>query len=1858
MELPAYFGQRLYFSGHYPGAPFPTWHNQHTMMNSYNYKHLLFALLILFSWSAAQAQPLEVTNSAPFTPQNLITNVFLGEGVQVLSVTYEGANKAVGFFKNGQPHIGIDRGIVMTTGSAVTQGLDVGVESNGGTQAAVGNGSTASDPDMTTIAGGNTTNDMSKYTITFIPISDTLRFRYAFGSEEYPEYACSAFNDIFGFFISGPGITGPYENNGKNIALIPGTNLPVRINNINSGQVGAAGSLGNCTPPAGSLAFSQFYNDNLNSPNQPVYDGFTDVFTAEAIVIPCNVYTIKLVICDVTDGSHDSGVFLEAKSFGTGSLDVKATTVSLDGSVAEGCTEGTLTFSLPTEVESDFPVDFNILGTATNGVDYQLISDDIFIPAGSSSVSIPIVAIEDALTEGTETIILDIRKDVCTRDTIIIPLRDNPLVPANLGVDQRFCEDNSIQLDGTLPVPLPTPPAFTNNTAVPVNQTNVSYFSDIQVFGVIPPLLGPGVIKSVCIDSLAHRWIDDMDIYLVGPDGQFMELTTDNGGNGGNGGGQDFYINTCFQETATVPINFPGPFAPPTAVPFNANWLPEGVWSDMWDGGNKKTNGTWRLQVIDDANGFNGTLHSWTICFNPDYEIVYDWSPQAGLSCSDCPNPIAMPDQTTTYFMTATDSYGCTVSDSILLEIIPTLDAPQATCGTITESTVSAFWPEVDAATGYEVSINNGPWIPSSDMLSHTVNGLSLSQSVEITVRATGECPGAETTLTCTTPDCTPPAVTISQVTDAGCNGGTDGTAMIAASGGLGGPYTFELNGVNNLTGAFNGLAAGSYVALATDVSGCTGSIQLVVGEPQALDVQMVQTSQISCNGQSNGVVEAMVNGGTTPFTFAWDNGDSDAIAAGLAAGDHSVVITDGNGCSTTRQITLTEPAVLGVQTTSQLVSCFGGMDGIAIASPTGGTLPYEFFWDALADNQRTDTAFQLNAGSYSVTVTDVNGCEAIAAADVTQNPEIVLAAQGQDATCNGLPDGTASVVASGGSGTFTYAWTDVASGMLVGASDQALQLFEGDYFVVVTDQYFCRDTAQVSIGAPTALEVQFITQAPLCTDASNGSATLTASGGTPGYQYAWSDNGAAVAPMRNDLAEGNYTVTITDANACSTEVAFDLTDPTPVALSISMTPATCFGGNDGTATVVATGGAGGYTYAWPSGQNGATATGLSAGTAIVTVTDANGCQAVTSIPVGQESALQLVLLPTDLTCFNNNSGLVAATASGGVGNYTYQWTNGSQGPMVTNLPAGNIGVTVTDANGCQTTSTTSLDQPSPVTATISSSLVSCLGQPDGTATVVPSGGTTPYTYTWSDPSAQQTQVASGLNTGTFSVTVSDANNCTFSTSVNVGGTPPVALAVTTSDVRCFDGNSGSINVVASGGNGNFNYAWSAPDVPQTANPGGLRAGQYSVTVTDSGGCTAVAAATILEPAALIASASGTNLVCANDGTGSTQSQVSGGTPPYNYLWNTGAGIPGLSNLQAGVYRLSVTDANGCLTIAETMLTEPATLVVEIDPVVVDCYGASTGAVSSDVEGGVQPYAYLWSNGATTPGLTGVPAGTYELAITDASGCRVVESAAVLQPEGALTASFASKPVTCYGEGDGSIVAVTTGGTPSYQYSLDGRDFRGSSTLIGLEAGTYNVYVLDAKGCLFVQEGINVVEPDPLVVDLGDDVTLDYGLEVRLEPQVNGGAGALTYSWYPGDTTLLSCIDCATPSANVPYQTSFTLRVTDENGCYDEDIITVFARKSNPVFVPTGFTPNGDGANDRLLVHGKAGIQVVNFSIFDRWGELLFEARDFEVNDSLIGWDGAYRGKPLNSGVFIWRLEVAFEDGNHEVYTGSSTLIR
>ncbi|MEM8584352.1 MAG: choice-of-anchor L domain-containing protein, partial [Bacteroidota bacterium] len=277
----------------------------------------LSTLLSLFSFLAVSAQ-LEIINEFPYDPDNLIETVFVGEGIDLQSVNYEGDNRSAAFFKGGLPYIGIDRGIVMTTGFAIDEdNPNESISQIGDNQS--GNNANSpldEDPDIRAIVGPTAiVHDIISYTITFRPISDSVNFRYVFASEEYPEFVCSRFNDIFGFFISGPGINGPYTNGAINIARVPGTDLPVRINTINPGMPGTSAGAGMCDEDDASLDFSNFFVDNNNSNEPPIFDGFTQVFDASVGLQACQEYTIKLVIADIGDTNYDSGVFLEARSF-------------------------------------------------------------------------------------------------------------------------------------------------------------------------------------------------------------------------------------------------------------------------------------------------------------------------------------------------------------------------------------------------------------------------------------------------------------------------------------------------------------------------------------------------------------------------------------------------------------------------------------------------------------------------------------------------------------------------------------------------------------------------------------------------------------------------------------------------------------------------------------------------------------------------------------------------------------------------------------------------------------------------------------------------------------------------------------------------------------------------------------------------------------------------------------------------------------------------------------------------------------------------------------------------------------------------------------------------------------------------------------------------------------------------------------------------------------------------------------------------------------------------------------------------------------------------------------------------------
>ena len=503
------------------------------------------------------------------------------------------------------------------------------------------------------------------------------------------------------------------------------------------------------------------------------------------------------------------------------------------------------------------------------------------------------------------------------------------------------------------------------------------------------------------------------------------------------------------------------------------------------------------------------------------------------------------------------------------------------------------------------------------------------------------------------------------------------------------------------------------------------------------------------CNGSSDGSATVSSAGGTAPYTYLWDDGQTTAMAGSLSAGSYTVTVTDANGCTETQSVTVLEPTVLTSTVSSMDALCNGSSDGSATVSSAGGTAPYTYLWD---DGQTTAMAGSLAAGSYTVTVTDANGCTETQ--NVTVLEPIVLSStvSSMNALCNGSSDGSATVSSAGGTAPYTYLWDDGQTTAMAGS------LAAGNYTVTVTDANGCTETQNVTVLEPIVLSSTVSSMNALCNGSSDGSATVSSAGGTAPYTYLW-DDGQTTA-MAGSLAAGNYTVTVTDANGCTETQSATVLEPSSILVTTtSQDSVSCYGLSDGSASIAAFGGTGTIMYMWDStagSQNTDTATNLTQGVYLVSMTDANGCYEDTTVTVLEPSPILVTSTSQDsVSCYGLSDGLASIAAFGGTGTIMYMWdsTAGSQNTdTATNLTQGIYLVSMTDANGCYEDTTVTVLEPQPLIFTnVTSDSISCNGGSDGFASASAIGGTGTIMYMWDSTAGNQTtDTAINLSAGTL----------------------------------------------------------------------------------------------------------------------------------------------------------------------------------------------------------------------------------------------------------------------------------------------------------------------------------------------------------------------------------------------------------------------------------------------------------------------------------------------------------------------------
>ena len=469
-----------------------------------------------------------------------------------------------------------------------------------------------------------------------------------------------------------------------------------------------------------------------------------------------------------------------------------------------------------------------------------------------------------------------------------------------------------------------------------------------------------------------------------------------------------------------------------------------------------------------------------------------------------------------------------------------------------------------------------------------------------------------------------------------------------------------------------------------------SNSVQIHVFD--VFDSTSTSVTNIACNGASTGSISLIMTGGNTPYSYAWSNGGSTASITGLAAGAYSVTVTDAAGCGTLNySFTISEPTALVASIGSTAnVSCNGDNTGSASASATGGIGPHTYAW---SNGATTASNTGLMAGTYTVTVTDASGCTDTEIVTITE-PTALVASVGSSTNvlCNSGSNGSATATASGGTAAYTFLWSNGSSTATVTG------LSAGTYTVTVTDANGCTDTDIVTISEPAAL-VANVTSSnnASCNGSNDGAATASAAGGTAPYSFSWS-NGASTAGATGLIA-GSYTVTVTDANGCTDTDVVNITEPAILVASISgNVNVSCNGGANGSLTASATGGTTAYTYLWSDGSTAATASGLSAGTYTVTITDANGCSDTESAIVTEPTLLLLSTSAVNVTCNGGLDGAIDLTVSGGTTSYTFSWSSGAVTEDINSIAAGTYTVTVTDANGCSDNTSETLSEPAVLT--------------------------------------------------------------------------------------------------------------------------------------------------------------------------------------------------------------------------------------------------------------------------------------------------------------------------------------------------------------------------------------------------------------------------------------------------------------------------------------------------------------------------------------------------------------------------------
>ncbi len=1102
------------------------------------------------------------------------------------------------------------------------------------------------------------------------------------------------------------------------------------------------------------------------------------------------------------------------------------------------------------------------------------------------------------------------------------------------------------------------------------------------------------------------------------------------------------------------------------------------------------------------------------------------------------------------------------------------------------------------------------------------------------------------------------------------CFGDSNGSVDITVSGGTS-PYQVTWtgpDGFSSTSGNISGLKWGTYGLFIRDANNCsfTDSAFVQIDEPEPLDISLSATN-VTCNGMANGSITVTATGGTLPYQYS-KNGityQASNIFNGLIKNLYTVSVRDSRMCSLSDTISVNEPDELQVASEIRIDNnkCFSDSLGeIRILSVVGGKAPYVYSIDSGKNYNSNAIFLNLGAGTYQTVVKDASGCTAQGNANLINQPSkirITNYAQVDVTGCSESSNGQIAVEATGGTGIKNYR-LDGGSPRLTGSFNS---VGGGDHVISITDANSCMRDTIVTLAAPPPIVLTSVvlTAVTGCSGDNNGSAEVTAAGGTGILQYAI-DGGAFVATGTfNGLTGGDHTVTVKDAAGCLKDTLFNIDAPAAIIIaSLDSTDVTCSGYDDGAITISASGGTAPYTYTLLPGSvsNG---TGifdsLTPGTYTVEIDDAQGCGPVVTVPVDISEpapvSIDSVFTAASL-CAGDNNAEINIFASGGTAPYLYSIddeANYVAGGDFTGLSSGTYHLSLQDGNSCKIyIDTVTFTEPAAlvVSGQSKTDVTTCSGDSSGSVSYTLTGGTGLIEYSINGTDWAPSGDFANLPGGSYTVLTRDENGCSNNSPVITIDSPSPVTATIAATPALDEFNKGTISITdASGGTGIYTYSISGTGGPFVATSlfTDLDDGDYDVVVADENGCTFEQTVTVGAVPPLSVSVNTENVSCFNAGDASITMTANDATgqPEYSIddssSWQTDGSFTGLL---PATYHIFVRDEDGRYFSDTLTITEPPALGIFSNVTPVSCSSGSTdGAVAITVTGASGVVTYEWSNGAMSKDLSNIGQGIYTLDVMDENGCSAADTievpaiTTVVADAGADTSVCPGTVFTFDGKG----------GTEVSWFPADGL----SNPALPNPSVTVNTtisYVLTVTGMN------ECTDTDTITLSVFPDAGLFAGSDTLItgdQAMLNAEGGPfVSYSWTPAES--LDDPASASPVATPPATTEYIVVAVTEDGCHESD--TVIVRKPGSVVVYNAFSPNGDGVNDYWDIDHASDYPNIIVQVYNRWGEVLFTSKGYSDDKR---WDGTYKGKPAPIGTYYY-VVVPFTGAS--AITGPLTIIR